>query len=82
MTTTYVDDEQIYTFNADGPTFFGSFTLRLSTRGTGFNYSEADVDAAIQAFTDSLNASGHEHIDRVTKTISAAGISDWMYEPA
>ncbi|MFD4264022.1 hypothetical protein ACFWR9_42065 [Streptomyces sp. NPDC058534] len=82
MATTYVDDEHIFTFKAEGPVLFGSFSLRLSTRGSGFSYTEADINSAIQAFADSLNASGHEHIDKVEKIITAAGVSDWDYEPA
>jgi hypothetical protein len=82
MATTYTDDEAIYTFTANGPVFFGSFSLRVSTRGSGFSYSEADMDTAIQAFTDSLNASGHESVDSVAKVFTAAGTSDWTYEPA
>ena len=82
MATTYVDDEHIFNFKAEGPVHFGSFSLRLSLRGSGFSHSETDINTAIQAFADSLNTSGHEHIDKVDKVLTAAGVSDWEYDPA
>lgn len=81
MSTTYTDTKTIYTFQANGPVFFGAFSVVVD-RQVGFSYTEADVDTAVEAFTNSLNTSGHEHVDQVAKVIEAAGTSDWTYEPA
>lgn len=81
MATSYTDSKTIYTLAANGPVFFGAFSVALGLQ-PGFGYTEADIDAAIQAFTDSLNASGHERIDTVAKVTEASGTSDWTYKPA
>ena len=81
MATSYTDSKTIYTLQANGPVFFGSFSVALGQQ-PGFDYTDADIDTAIQAFADSLNASGHEQIDTVVKVTEATGTSDWTYKPA
>ncbi len=81
MATSYTDSKTIYTLQANGPVFFGAFSVVLGQQ-PGFGYTEADIDAAIQAFADSLNASGHMRVDTVAKVTEATGTSDWTYEPA
>ena len=81
MPTSYTDSKTVYTLEANGPVFFGAFSVVLGQQA-GFGYTEADIDAAIQAFTDSLNASGHEQVDTVVKVTEATGTSDWTYKPA
>lgn len=81
MATTYTNADAIYTLQANGPTFFSTFSVTVA-RQVGFGYSESDIDAAMQAFTDSLNASGHQHVDKAVKVFEASGTSDWTYEPA
>ncbi|MDT7847183.1 hypothetical protein [Streptomyces justiciae] len=80
MSTTYTNSDTIYTLQANGPTVFGAFSVTVARQS--FGYSEADVDAAMQAFTDVLNASGQVQIDKVVKIFEASGASDWTYEPA
>jgi hypothetical protein len=81
MPTSYTDSKTIYTLQANGPVFFGAFSVVLAQQ-PGFGYAETDIDAAIQAFTDALNASGHERIDTVVKVTEATGTSDWTYQVA
>lgn len=75
MTTTYTDVQLTYGFTGT--------SVGVSIDPRGIVYSEADLDTAIQAFADSLNASGNgPTITQVTKTSSqAVGYSDWSYEP-
>lgn len=80
MPTTYTNGRAIYTLEASGPEVSGAFSIAVD-RPSGFTFTEADLDAAVEAFTDSLNASGHERLDRVTKVVEASGVSDWLYQP-
>lgn len=80
MATSYTHGRVTYTFQANGPIFFGAFGTVVDSPGQ-FGYTESDIDAAVKAFVDTLNASGHARIDTVNKVFEATGVSDWTYQP-
>lgn len=82
MTTTYQDNEYVYSFQAtNGPTIGGLLSLKVSDfGGSSGGWTEADLDTAVRAFTDSLNTSALVRIDLVTKYVEANALSDWKYE--
>lgn len=75
MSESYTDTLVTYGFNGS--------SVQVSIDPRGIVYTQADLDAAIQAFADSLNSSGNgPTILRVARWSQASGVSDWSYTPS
>lgn len=82
MAVAYTNGNPFYEIKWEGPEMFGRIALEPgSVAGLG-GLAESDVDAAVIAFADVINAASQYPVSLVTKVYPHAyGVPDWTYVP-